>query len=72
MDADTRLLLVLALSLLPVGAVPVGLWLYDRVALSLRRAELALEGLAWGFIVDGIYALLWVDAGDDYQGADAD
>jgi hypothetical protein len=62
MDATTRLLLVLAAAALPIGVIPLTVWLHDMVI------DL-VEASAWTLL------LLVADratAGDDYQGADAD
>lgn len=42
MDAEARLLLVLALSVLPVGVAPLAVWLHDLIGALLEAFGLAL------------------------------
>lgn len=60
MSATTNLAFVLAASIVPVGVIPLGVWVHDRLA------EFA-DAMTWALLLMAL-----AERADDYRGADVD
>ena len=73
MSATANLIFVVAASIAPVGVIPLGVWLHDRICDTRDALSLLVDALACGLLADTFICML-LERGEAgaYRGADAD